>query len=92
MAVKVVVVARAGVSSAPLGEPFRVLTKEAAEKVRLSLSWVHRQLLRRCCGITLTLQDPVFADIPVFLATIASCFAEAWATFGGGISLFYLSL
>ncbi len=37
MAAKVVVVARTRVSNAPLGEPFRVLTKEAAEKVRLIL-------------------------------------------------------
>lgn len=33
VAAKVVVVARTRVSNAPLGEPFRVLTKEAAEKV-----------------------------------------------------------
>ncbi|CAN0309544.1 unnamed protein product [Pylaiella littoralis] len=33
VAVMVVVVARTRVSNAPLGEPFRVLTKEAAEKV-----------------------------------------------------------
>lgn len=38
MAAKVVVVARTRVSNAPLGEPFRVLTKEAAEKVRLELA------------------------------------------------------
>ncbi|CAM9105762.1 unnamed protein product [Scytosiphon promiscuus] len=35
VAAKVVVVARTRVSNAPLGEPFRVLTKEAAEKVAL---------------------------------------------------------
>ncbi|CAN0052680.1 unnamed protein product, partial [Ectocarpus sp. 12 AP-2014] len=33
VAAKVVIIARTRVSNAPLGEPFRVLTKEAAEKV-----------------------------------------------------------
>lgn len=33
MAAKVVVVARTRVSDAPLGEPFRVLTKQCAEQV-----------------------------------------------------------
>ncbi|CAM9222679.1 unnamed protein product [Ectocarpus fasciculatus] len=33
VAAKVVVIARTRISNAPLGEPFRVLTKEAAEKV-----------------------------------------------------------
>lgn len=36
VAAKVVVIARTKVSDAPLGEPFRVLTGEAAEKVRRS--------------------------------------------------------
>lgn len=35
VAARVVVVARNRVSDAPLGEPFRVLTKESAEKVRM---------------------------------------------------------
>lgn len=37
MAAKVVVVARTSVSDAPLGEPFRVLTRESAEKVSVTL-------------------------------------------------------
>lgn len=37
VAAKVVVVARTSVSDAPLGEPFRVLTRESAEKVSVAL-------------------------------------------------------
>lgn len=37
VAAKVVVVARSSVSDAPLGEPFRVLAKESAQKVSVAL-------------------------------------------------------
>lgn len=41
VAVKVIVVPREKVADAPLGEPFRVLTKEAAQQVRHELAVTH---------------------------------------------------
>lgn len=63
-----VVVARTRVANAPLGEPFRVLTKEAAEKVWLSL---FLGFTIKCCVDFLasrtTLQSPAVPGTLVFL-------------------------
>lgn len=45
MAVKVVVVARERVADAPLGEPFRVLTKDAALQVKSRTHSLNPQFL-----------------------------------------------